>query len=178
MSRMRNIVLPTALFLSVMALSACATKPKEVPVAAPAPVEAVAEKPAALVIEAVAAPAPAVITNQSAVVAEPAPKQEVTKTMKKAFKPKKVAKAKGTPPAAVPAKAVTPEPVVAPAPIVKQEAPAALPPEPSPPEVIAPPAPKIAEAGFLEKYWLWLLGIVIAGVAVWWLKLRQGKQQA
>jgi len=50
-----------------------------------------------------------------------------------------------------------------------------MPPEPSPPVTIAPPpAPKIAEPGFLERYWLWLLGLVIAiAVIVIWGRKSQ-----
>jgi len=42
---------------------------------------------------------------------------------------------------------------------------------------LAPPATEIAEVGFLEQYWLWLLGlvIVIAGVGVWWWKRQEDK---
>jgi hypothetical protein len=98
------------------------------------------------------APAPAVVT------AQPVPKQLVHKAKKKV--------AKHTPPKAAP-----PAPVAAPAPVVEQKAPVVLPPpEPSKPVTIAPqPAKKVAEAGFLEQYWLWLLGlvIVIAGIVVW-----------
>jgi hypothetical protein len=75
-----------------------------------------------------------------------------------------------------PPKAAPPEPVVAPAPIVVPAAPAAMPPEPTPPVTVAPP-PKVAEPGFLERYWLWLLGLVIAIIAIviWGRKSQGGK---
>jgi hypothetical protein len=52
---------------------------------------------------------------------------------------------------------------------VEPEAPAVQPPKPAP--AVAPPE-EIAEAGFLERYWLWLLilGIAIAGIVAWWKK--------
>ena len=73
-----------------------------------------------------------------------------------------------------PPKAAPPAPVEAAAPIVAPEAPAVVQPEPAPPATIEPPAKE--EAGFLEQYWKWLLGlvIVIAGVVVWWRKNQQG----
>jgi hypothetical protein len=160
MSRSPNVAIPAALLFSALVLSACATKPKEIPVAASAPVVVAAEKPSAPEAAPEPAPAPVVIAEQPAVSAAPAPKQVVPKAKKK------VAKAKSTP-----SKAVPPPPVAAPAPIVEHAAPAVLPPEPSPPVTIAPPAKKMAEAGFLEQYWLWLLGLVIviaiAGMVVW-----------
>jgi hypothetical protein len=158
MSRMHNVVLPVALFLSALALSACATKPNEEPVAVPAPVEITApaevavpvEAPAAPVVEAEPAPAPAVVAAEL-----PTAKQAVHKAKKK------LAQAKPAPPVAAP-----PAPVEAPAPVMQPDAPVirAL-----PPVVVAPPMEKIPEAGFFEKYWLWLLvlGLVIAGTVTW-----------
>src|SRR5450759_873765 len=161
MSRTLNVVVPVALLLSALTVSSCATKPEAVPVAAPAPVEVAAEKPSVPEVAPEPAPAPVAIAEKPTVVAEPAPKQTVRKTRN--------AVAKHTPPKAAP-----PEPVIAPAPIVVPAAPAVLPPEPSPSVTIAPP-PKIAEAGFLERYWLWLLGLVIAIAAiVVWGRKSQG----
>jgi hypothetical protein len=149
---MRNAALPLTLLVSALALSACATKPKESPVAAP--VTIAAEQPAAPAVEAVIAPI--VIAEQQAVVAEPAPKQVVVQPRKKVIKAKRKA---------------TPEPVAIPAPVVQQEAPAVLPPEPTPPAVISQPIPEAVAPGFLEQYWLWLLGLVLAGIAaVWWMQ--------
>lgn len=153
MSKILNVVVPAALLFSALALSACATKPEVAPIAAPAQVEVITETPPAPAPApepapvAVPEPAPA----PAAITAQPAPKQVAAK--------KKVAK--HTPPKAAP-------PVAAPAAI----APAALPPpEPGRPvTTTALPAKKVAEAGFLERYWLWLLGllgVVIAGVVVW-----------
>lgn len=153
MSRMRNAVLPVTLLVAVLALSACASKPKESPVAAPAPVEAVVEQPAAPVVEAAAAPAPAVVTEQQAPVAAPVQAAPPAK--------KKVVKAKR--------KVAPPAPVVEPEPVVQQEAPVVLPP---PPAVITQPLPKAEEPGFLEQYWLWLLGLIVAGIAAWWFTQR------
>ena len=161
MSRTLNAAMPAVLLLSALALSACATKPEAVPVAAPAPVVVVAEKPSAP--EVAVEPAPVAVAEQPAVVAKPAPQQAVRKARKHV--------AKHTTPKAAP-----PEPVMAPAPIVVPAAPAVLPPEPSPPVTVAPP-PKIAEAGFLERYWLWLLGLVIAiaAIVVWGRKSQGDK---
>ncbi len=146
MSKISNVTLPVALLVSVLALSACATKPKEVAAEPAAPVAAApAPEPAPAAVAEQPAPAPVAATEQVA------PKPVVKKHKKK------VAKAK-----VAPAPVVAPEPVAAPAPapapVVKQEEPA-----PTPPAVTAPPVQK-AEPGFLQKYWLWLLGIVVAAV--------------
>jgi hypothetical protein len=158
MSRTLNAVVPVALLFSALALSACATK-EAPPIAPPAPVEVVAETPPAP--EAVPAPAPVAVPAPAPVVIaeQPSPKPVVV------HKAKQKAAKKPAP------KAAPPAPVAAPAPVVEQKAPAVVPPpEPSPPAPVAPPpAKKVAEPGFLEKYWLLLLGlgIVIAGVVVW-----------
>ena len=57
---------------------------------------------------------------------------------------------------------------------MKQEAPQLRQPEPAAPAVVATPAPvqKPAEKGFLASYWMWLLGIIIAVVAVLWMKKK------
>jgi hypothetical protein len=34
-----------------------------------------------------------------------------------------------------------------------------------PPAAVAAPEPKAATPGFLEKYWMWLLGLVVAAIA-------------
>ena len=149
MSKMHKAVLPVVLLVSALALSACATKPKEEAVAEPAPVAAAAEQTAAPEAVVAEQPAPAAMTE------EQAPKPVTKKARKKA------AKAKVTPPKAAPV-----EPVAAPAPAVQQEAPAVVQPEPTPPAAVAAPAPMPATKGFLEQYWLWLLGIVIAVVAI------------
>jgi hypothetical protein len=160
MSRSLNISISVSLILSVLALSACATKPETPPVATPAPVIAVAEKPS--VPEAAIEPAPVAVTEQPEVVAQPAPKQAVQPVKKK------VAKAKHTTPkVATPAPVEPPAPVEAPAPIAE---PAVPPPQPSPPVTVTPPVQKIADESFLQQYWLWLLalGIAVAGVFTWW----------
>jgi hypothetical protein len=149
MSRMPKVALPVALLFAALTLSACATKPKEVAAEPVAPVAAAAEtapEPAAVAEQ--PAPAPVAMTEQTA------PKHVVKKAKRK------VAKAKVVQP-----KVIAPEPVAtpAPAPEVKQEAPVAA--TPAPVEVRALPVHK-AEPGFLEKYWLWLLGIIIAVIAV------------
>jgi len=157
MSKMLNIFIPATLLLSVLALSACATKPEAVPVAAPAPVEVVAEKPAAA--EPVAAPAPAAIAEQPPVSAQATPEKKIRKARKMVAKP-------------IPPQSPPPAPVAEPAPAVVAT-PAIVTPAPTPPVAVAPPAAKeIAETGFLEQYWLWLLGllIAIAGVIFWWRK--------
>lgn len=152
MSRIFNVAIPVTLLLSALALSACASKPEAVSAAEPAPVAAVVEKPSAP--EPASVPAPAVIAEQPAASAEPAPKPVIRKTKKIAAKHK-------------PAKTPPPPPVVVP---VEHEAPAVLPPpQPSPPVTVAPPIEKVPQPGFLERYWLWLLGlgIIIAGVFAW-----------
>lgn len=165
MSRMLNVAIPLSLLLSALALSACASKPEAVSVAEPAPVAAVAEKPAVPEVTPEPAPAPVAIAEQPAVSAEPVPKPVVRKAKKIAAKH-------------APAKASPPPPVVVPAPVVEQPTPAILPPEPSPPATIAPPVEKIAEAGFLERYWLWLLGlaIVIIGAFAWLWRSQEVKR--
>lgn len=155
MSRISNFTVPAALLFAALTLSACATKPKEVAAEPVAPVAVAAEKTpeaAPAVAAEQSAPAPVAATEQVA------PRHAVKKARKK------VAKAKVVQP-----KVAAPEPVAAPAPApeVKQEAPVAAPPAPAPApvEVKALPVQK-AEPGFLEKYWMWLLGIIIAAIAI------------
>jgi len=64
-------------------------------------------------------------------------------------------------------KVATPEPAAVSAPTsdVQQATPVAAAPAPSPIEVSTLPVQKV-EPGFLEKYWLWLLGIVIVAIAL------------
>ena len=164
MSRMLNAAIPVTLLLSALALSACASKPEAVPVAEPAPVAAVAEKPSAPEVTPEPAPAPVAIVEQPAVSAEPVPKPAIHKSKKIAVK--------HAPPKAPPS-----PPVIVPAPIAEQQAVPILPPEPSPAVTIAPPVKKIAEAGFLERYWLWLLGLGIVIAATFaWLWRSQGSK--
>jgi hypothetical protein len=150
MSRMLNAAIPVALFISALALSACATKTQEAAVAEPAPTAAAAPEAAPALASTTVAEqsAPAVATEK------PAPKPVVKKAKRKV------------------AKAAPVEPVVAPAPVVKQETPVAAPQEPTPPVVTAAPAQKPAEKGFLEQYWLWLLGIIVAVIAVLWMRKK------
>lgn len=162
MPRTLNIAVPAALILSVLILSACATNPESVPVTETPVLEVAAEIPSA------PAPVPAqeVVTEKPAFVAESAPRQVAPKAKKK------VAKARPTPPKAAPP-APAPEAEPAPAPIVESVAPVITTPEPAP-ESIAPPAEEIAEAGFLEKYWIWLLALVaaITVIFVWMWKRK------
>lgn len=165
MSRIFNMSIPVTLLLSVLALSACSTTPEAVPDTAP--VVAVTEQPsvAEATPEPVLAPAPAqaAITEQPKVSTLAAPKKKVRKAKKAAVKK--------------PAPVATPEPEVAPAPepapVIEQAAPATVQAEPTPPVTMAPPAKPMAEAGFFEEYWLWIIGllIVIGGfIALWWRK--------
>ena len=162
MSRTLNATLPVILFISALALSACATKPEAVPAAAPAPVEAAVQEPAApqpeAEAEAVTAPAPVEVEAESSFAPPPAPEPIAPKPRKRVAK-------RSAPP-------MPPAPVIAEAPIVEPEAPAALPVESKPPVIVAPQKQEIQEEGFLEKYWLWLVGlaVVIAGIVVWWRK--------
>ena len=156
MSRTFKIAVPATLLLSALVLSACASKSEPAPVAASAPVEVVAEKPAA------PEPAPATVaaTEQPQVSTPAAPKKAVKKAKKVIAKP--------APPKAEPVPA--PAPVVAPPPVVEYKAPPVVQPEPAPPVVVAPPAKE--EPGFLAQYWMWLLGLVIliAAIVVWRLR--------
>lgn len=154
MTRMRQITPYAALLISALALSACATRPKEEVVAEPA--QAAVEQPAA--------PAPAVVAEQPATPAvassgEVAPKPVVRKARKKAR--------------VVPPKVEEPEPeaepVAAPAPVVEQAAPVAAPPEPTRPAIVETPHPAVKEQGFLEQYWMWLLGIIVAAAAIFFV---------
>ena len=135
MSKMHKAILSAALLVSVLALSACASKEKAEPVAAPAPVEAPAP---------VAAPEPA--PAPFAAVAPVAPKPAVRKA-------KKIAKPVVAPP----------PPVETPAPVVQPEPPVV---QPAAPVTVAPIEPAVPEAGFLEKYWLWLLALIVAVVGI------------
>ena len=156
MSRTLNVVMSVILFLTALALSACATKPKVLPVAAPAPLEVAAETPPAAEATVVTAPAPIVIAEQPPAVAEPTSQQQIIPKAKKKIVRRHLPKTK-------------PAPLPAPAPIVKSEAPVVARPEPSPLVTMTPPTKEIEEEGFLEQYWLWLLGlgIAIAGIVVW-----------
>jgi hypothetical protein len=150
MSRTNGFALPAALLFAALALSACATKPTEEAVAEPAPVAV--EQPAAAEPVPEPAPAPEVVAEPAPapvmMAEEPAPKPVVKKKAKPAA-PKVVE------PAPVPAPAPAPAPVVEPAPV-----------QPAPPAMIETPIQPVAEQGFLQKYWAWLLGIVIAAVAI------------
>ena len=164
MLKKHSFSLPVALFCSALAISACATKPQEAavaePVPAPAPVAAPAPEAAPALASTTVAdqpvPAAAVAAEQPA-----APKPVVKKAKKKTVK-------------AAPPKAAPVEPVAAPAPVVKQEAPAAVPAaqEPAPAVVVTPLAPAAATPGFLEKYWMWLLGVVVAVIAFLLMKKK------
>lgn len=171
MARMNKFVLSLVLFFSVLALSACASKPKEAPVAEPAQSTTVTEQ--VTTSEPAPAPAPSseVAEQQAsapvAMAEQPAPKQEVKKARKKA------AKARIVPKVVEPAPVAAPKPVAAPAPVVQQTAPAAAPPEPAPAPEVAVPVQQEAAPGFLEKYWLWLLGVVIAASAFLWMKMKK-----
>jgi hypothetical protein len=72
---------------------------------------------------------------------------------------------------AAPPKAVEPAPVAEPAP-APEAAPAPMP-EPAPPAMVETPLTPVAEPGFLEKYWLWLLGIAIAAVAIFFVTVKK-----
>lgn len=177
MQKTLNVAALIALLFSALALSACATKPKEVPVAEPVTAQAVAEEPP--VQE--AAPAPEVVAAQPEAAPAVTAEQPVAAETP-AFEPvaapvkKKVAKAKrAAPKVLLPLPAA--EPVVVPPPTpVETAAPVVQPPEPSPPQPVAPPAEVVVEKGFLEQYWLWLVGLVIAvaGIVVWRRKSQEG----
>lgn len=160
MSGMQRITLPVVLLLSALALSACATKPEAVP--APAPI-AVAAEPAPAPVAEQAAPAPAVTAEV------PAPKPVVKKAGKHRKAMKKIAKP-------APPEAMKAAPVAAPEPAVKQEAPAVAPQPPAAPIAMSTPVQPVEETGFLENYWGWLLGIVIAVAALLWLLMGKKKE--
>ena len=136
MAKNNNTFLYSTLLVTALALSACASEPKKEEPVA-APTPVEAPAP-------VAAPEPA-----------PAPVAVVAPTPPKpiAHKPKKKAKRVVAPP----------PPVAAPAPVVASEPPVVKPPEPI---VVAPIAPVVPEPGFLEKYWLWLLALIVAVVGI------------
>jgi hypothetical protein len=136
------------LIFTALTLAACASKPKEEPVAEPTPAAAVAEQQAAPapVVAQEAAPAP---VEQAA---QPAPKKRVVKRVKKPA------------PVAAP-EPVKEEPVVEPAPVAV--------PEPVKEEPVVAPVQQVAEPGFLEKYWLWLLGLIVGLVAVVWVAKKK-----
>jgi hypothetical protein len=161
MPRMLNTAIPVTLLLSALALSACASKPEAV--IEPTPAVAATEKSSAPEATPEPVPAPVVTAEQPVVSAEPVPKPEIRKA-------KKITAKHASP------KASPPSPVIVPAPIAEQPAPTILPPEPSFP-VTVPPVEKITEPGFLERYWLWLLGlaIVIAGVFAWLWRSQEDK---
>jgi hypothetical protein len=155
MSKMHQVTLPVTLFVSALFLSACASTPQE-EVVKPAPVTTEAAAPAP-----VAAPAPEVAIEQPApavTAAAPAAKPVVKKAKKK------VAKAAPKPAPVEPVAA----PVVKEAPPVAAPAPVAQP----APAVVVTPLPKATPPGFLEQYWMWLLGIIIAIIAILWMKKK------
>jgi hypothetical protein len=164
MPRMLNVAIPVTLLFSALVLSACASKPEPVAVVEPAQAAAVPEKPSVPEATPETAPVAVAIAEQPAASKEPAP-------MPATRKPRKITAKHAAP------KAVAHPPVMAPVPVVEQPAPPVLPPEPSSPLTVPPPVEKVAEAGFLERYWLWLLGlaIVIAGVFVWLWRGQEGK---
>lgn len=151
MPSMHNTVLFVSVIVSVLVLSACASKPIEAGVAEPVPVATVAEK----VAPPEPVPAPAVVAEQ------PAPKPVVKKAGKKHAK------------AVIVSKQEAPvEPV--PAPVVQPVAPAVAVPEPTQSTVIVQsPVQQAATPGFLEQYWLWLLGLVAVAAAVAFLSMRK-----
>lgn len=162
MSRTNKLCSPTVVIISALVLSACATKPKETVVAEPAPVAVVAEQ--APVAE--PTPAPAIAAEQPAPAPVMVAEQPAKPVAKKARKKTRVAKT-------VPPKVVEPEPVAvpAPAPTVQQEPPAILPPVAAP-TVVAPAAQQDTESGVLGNYWLWLIGILVAVIAFFWMKKK------
>lgn len=169
MARTNKFVLSLVLFFSVLALSACASKPKEASVAESAQSAMVAEQ--VTTPEPAPAPSTEVAEQQAsapvAMAEQPAPKPEVKKARKK------VAKARIAPKVVEPAPVAAPKPVAAPAPVVQQAASAAAPPEPDPAPEVVETVQQEAAPGFLEKYWLWLLGVVIAVSAFLWVKMKK-----
>lgn len=138
-----------ALLLSALALSACATKKEPVAAEPAAP-------PAATQEATTAAPPPAPV----AATETPKPRHVVRKHRKH----RKV-KVAPKPVEAVPAEVAAP--VSAPAPVPAEQ------PVSAPPPVTAAPTPSVAEQGFLEKYWIWLLIAIIAIVAIAWSMMRK-----
>jgi hypothetical protein len=163
MSGMHKLVPSLVLFFFALAFSACATK-SEVVAPPPAPV-AVAAEPVATTVPAPvteqAAPAPSVMAET------PAPKPVVKKARKHW---KIVAKV-------VPPKVMIPAPVAIPVPAVQPEAPAAATPQEAPaPIAMSAPVQPIVGKGFLENYWAWLLGIVIAVATLLWFLMGKKKE--
>jgi fused signal recognition particle receptor len=163
MSRMHNIALSAALLVSVLGLSACATKSKEV-AAEPAPVAAPAEQTAAPE----PAPAPAVVSEQPAPAPVASAEQLAPKPVIKKHRRgrKKARKAK-----VVPAPVVVAAPVAASAPV---PAPVAQPETPPPPAPVAvTPIQKPVEPGFLERYWLFFLAIILVIIGAFFLMRKK-----
>jgi hypothetical protein len=158
MPRISEITLPATLLLAALFLSACASQsePDAEPVAAPSPVKIEDEQPTASKLE----PAPTAVAEQPNVSTQEAPPKPVKKAKKRITK--KVA----PPSAPEPAPAV----VAPPAPVAEYHEPPVVQPEPAPP--VAPPV--LDEPGFLEQYWMWLLGllVIIVAVVLWRFKSR------
>jgi hypothetical protein len=166
MFKVFNIALPASLLVVTLLLSACATEkeaaPVQDPIVAPAPPEAVVEKPVAEVVaEATPAPAAVAVEEPQRVNAQAAPQAE---------KPKKVIR-KARKVVAKP----TPVPVIEPAPVAPTPPPV-VEPEVKQPVVVTPPVKEVsAEPGLFEQYWIWLIGliVIIAGVVLWRMKSKE-----
>jgi hypothetical protein len=158
MPRVFEITLPATLLLTALLLSACASQsePDTKPVATPSPAKIEDEQPTAPTLE----PAPTAVAEQPKVSAQEAPLKPVKKAKKR------IAKKVAPPPAPEPAPTV----VAQPAPVAEYQAPPVVQPEPAPP--VAPPV--LDEPGFLEQYWMWLLGllVIIVAVVLWRFKNR------
>ncbi len=185
MTKTNKLGLSVFLLFAALNLSACATKPKQA-VVEPVPSARATEQQSApesvpVVMEPMAA-APAITAEQNAAapVASPisaAPVAASVPVAAEAPAPKPVAKKHRTvkaPKVAEPAPVVKPEPVAAPAlvpAVYKEEA------KPTPAPVVSEPVQEVAEPGFLEQYWLWILGLVIVVIAVLWMLRKKDAQQ-
>ncbi len=158
MTRTYNAALPVVLLVSALALSACATKKEEPAAAAPQPAaeqaapEAVPAAPPVTEQPAAEQPAPAPVTTVEA------PPKRVVKKHKKVAKPAPPKVAEPVQVAPPPPPPPPPAPAPAPVPVVQEP--------PAPPPVMPAPVPQPAEESFLQKYWLWLVGVIAAAGAI------------
>lgn len=155
MKKTHKYAVSVTLLLCALVLSSCANKQKEEkPVAPPSP------EPVAVEHAPAPSPAPPAATEQPtpapAVTAEqPAPKPVIKK-----HKKRRVAKA-------------APPPVVEPTPVAPPAPAPVMTPEAAPAVTAAPLPPPKPEEGFLEKYWMWLLGAIAVVAAAVFMATRK-----
>lgn len=161
MTNKLNIIKLLSIFTAVLLIAGCASAP-ETPAAAPATPEVTPEQPAVVEKAPEAAPAQAAAVEQPQAAATATQEAPVKKKVRKARKIKH--------------KKVAPPPPPAPEPVVEKPAPEPAPfiaqPQPAPAVVTPPPPPPaVEEPGFLAKYWMWLVGVLVviaSMLGLWW----------